>query len=67
MNPIKSRASSLTTSVLNVSDRGDRFSVPFGVAIKGASRPNKGVPIVSLNPLMEAQEVDLKRYSTTII
>lgn len=60
----------MTNSVLNVSDRADRLnfgSVPFGVAIKGASRPTKGVPVVNVNPLMEAAEVDLKRYSTTII
>lgn len=64
-----SRASSLSNSVLNVSDRAERLnlgSVPFGVAIKGASRPSKGVPVVNVNPLMEA-EIDLKRYSTTIV
>ena len=45
----------MTNSVLNVSDRADRLnfgSVPFGVAIKGASRPTKGVPVVNVNPLM---------------
>ena len=66
----KSRASSLTTSVLNVSDKADRIhfgTLPFGLPIKGASRPNKGVPVVNVNPLMEEEAVDLKRYSTTII